>query len=94
MQALERDTLHAFGLQEQFSGVAEDHPTVGRQACLRFQLVKIAIEALHQGDRQTDIHDGRVFAFRATDATRHSSIPLGKACLLDCEKTIAIIFVV
>jgi hypothetical protein len=79
MQALQRDTLHAFGLQENFSGVTEDHTTVGRQACLRCQLGKRAIEPLHPGDRQTDIHDGRVCAFRTTDATRHSSIPLGKA---------------
>jgi hypothetical protein len=79
MQALKRETLQAFSLQENFSGVAEDPTTVGRQAGLRFSLVKIAIEPWHQGDRQTDMHDGRVVALRATDATRHRSIPLWKA---------------
>jgi hypothetical protein len=34
---------------------------------------------LDQGDRETDIHDGRVCTFGATDATGHSDVPRGEA---------------
>ena len=41
---------HALGLQKDFSGVAEDHATIGMQACLRFQLIEVAIKSLEEGN--------------------------------------------